>query len=505
MENKKKVFVIGGGISGLTSAIYLLDNDYDVTVFEKHDIVGGLCTGWKREGNYIDGCAHFIVGTSKRSELYPLWYHIGAFNDDTKFYETEYFVKFVIDDEIITFYADLKKLQAELLRVAPEDKRRIKSFVNGIKRYQLVKIPVDKPLDMMNLFELTKFGITMLPMLPKLYKYKHQSVLEFANSFKSPYLRKLFSIIINKEYNIHSVFYLFQAFSQKDGAIMQGGSLKMALRVGERFKSKGGVIRTDAEVDKIIIKDGKACGVKLKNGEELESDFVVAATDAHHIFYDLLDGKYHDEFFEEVFKNKKDYPLNLCTSVAFNYKNKDIEIPKMISIPTTNLNLCGEEVTEIVIRNFDFDETINKDGHRTLTIMVRVSEETRDKLKELSREDYLKEKERFGEAMRQNIISFFKLNDEDLTTLDVATPLTYERYTNNYKGSWSSAMTTKRSHGLMKKGLVKGVNNLVLAGQWLMLPGGLPIAIFTGKHAAIRICKMDGKKFINKEEVKKQR
>jgi hypothetical protein len=38
-----------------------------------------------------------------------------------------------------------------------------------------------------------------------------------------------------------------------------------------------------------------------------------------------------------------------------------------------------------------------------------------------------------------------------------------------------------------------------MAGQWLMPPGGLPIALFTGKHAIYRICKMDKKEFINLE------
>ena len=345
----------------------------------------------------------------------------------------------------------------------------------------------------------------MLPLLPKLYKYKHQSVLEFANKFKSPYLKELFSRIIYKKFNIHSVFYLFQAFSQKDGAIMEGGSLKMAQRVGNKFKEKGGITRTDSEVEKIIVKDNKACGVKLKNGEILEADYIISAADIHHTLYDLLDNKYRDKDFDEILGNRKAYPLNLCTSVAFNYTNKEIEIPKMISIKSLGLDLCGEKIDEIVIRNFDFDKTLNKDDHRTLTIMVRVCEDTYNKLASLSKDDYNKEKNRFGEKMRQIIINHFKLNDQDLTTLDVATPLTYERYTNNYKGSFMSAITTKESHGLMKKGIIKGLNNFVLAGQWLMLPGGLPIAIFTGKHAAIRVCKMDNKKFINKEEVKKQK
>lgn len=47
MENlkKKKLIIIGAGISGMTAGIYALDNGYDVTIYEKHFIPGGQCTG----------------------------------------------------------------------------------------------------------------------------------------------------------------------------------------------------------------------------------------------------------------------------------------------------------------------------------------------------------------------------------------------------------------------------------------------------------------------------
>ena len=49
---KKKIIIIGAGIAGLTSGIYALDNNYDVTIYEKHAIVGGQCTGWIRNNSF---------------------------------------------------------------------------------------------------------------------------------------------------------------------------------------------------------------------------------------------------------------------------------------------------------------------------------------------------------------------------------------------------------------------------------------------------------------------
>ena len=124
---KKKIIIIGAGLSGLTAGIYCLDNGFDVEIYEKHSIPGGECTGWTRRGQYIDGCAHWIVGTNPRSELYPLWEHIGAFENNPAIFKTEYISKFTLDDgRVFTFWSDLSKLQNEMLEFFPEDKKNIR-------------------------------------------------------------------------------------------------------------------------------------------------------------------------------------------------------------------------------------------------------------------------------------------------------------------------------------------------------------------------------------------
>ena len=47
----------------------------------------------------------------------------------------------------------------------------------------------------------------------------------------------------------------------------------------------------------------------------------------------------------------------------------------------------------------------------------------------------------------------------------------------------------KKSEPDKCSGIVKGVNNLFLAGQWLMAPGGITVALVTGKYAVQRILK----------------
>ena len=80
----KKIIIIGGGIAGLTAGIYGLKANYDVEIYEKNHIVGGECTGWDRQGYYIDNCLHWMMGTNRGTDLYNIWKTVGAIDDDVE-------------------------------------------------------------------------------------------------------------------------------------------------------------------------------------------------------------------------------------------------------------------------------------------------------------------------------------------------------------------------------------------------------------------------------------
>ncbi|MCR5490775.1 MAG: FAD-dependent oxidoreductase [Bacilli bacterium] len=483
----------------MTAGIYALDNGYDVTIVEKHIIAGGQCTGWVRKETFIDGCAHWIVGTNPKSQLNPLWRHIGAIDDNTAIHDTEYFTKFYYGDEIVTIYADLDKLKEEFLRVAPEDKRQINSFIRAVKAYRHVKIPVKKPLDKMNFFELTHFGIGMLPMAFQFAIAKHTSSVKYAMKFKSPILRYVFNNILGADYNIHSFFYVMQALSLHDAGMIEGGSKAIADRVRRRFLDKGGNLVLGNGVEKIIIEDNTAKGVLLKDGKTIYSDYVISSCDAYHTLNVLLEGKYHDRFFKDRFDNLSDYPINACMLVCYRTKKNVDNVPKMICYRMDKPFVAGTNAISVCsIRNHSFDKTLNKEW-TSINVLLQVDDGAYRYLKGLNRADYLAFKKNAGEVFAQHVAKAYGIDPSDLDLIDVTTPLTYERYVNSYHGSYMSFIITSRSHGLMGSGVIKGLKNFVMCGQWLMPPGGLPVALFTGKHAAARICYMDRKKFLNFE------
>ncbi len=65
------------------------------------------------------------------------------------------------------------------------------------------------------------------------------------------------------------------------------GVLSHALR--DLARSCGVVIRTNAPVTRIAVKDGRATGVVLANGEEIEAERVISNADPQRTFLDLVD------------------------------------------------------------------------------------------------------------------------------------------------------------------------------------------------------------------------
>ena len=77
-----------------------------------------------------------------------------------------------------------------------------------------------------------------------------------------------------------------------------------------------------------------------------------------------------------------------------------------------------------------------------------------------------------------------------MSVLDTWTPATYKRFTGSEIGSFMSFAFTERRLPLRISGEIPGIDNVLLAGQWLQLPGGLPIAAMTGKLAAEKAVKI---------------
>jgi len=79
---------------------------------------------------------------------------------------------------------------------------------------------------------------------------------------------------------------------------------------------------------------------------------------------------------------------------------------------------------------------------------------------------------------------------------DVATPVTFERYTGNWRGSVQGWSATPRTWMMRFRKTLPGLDNFWMCGQWVEAIGGLPPAALSGRHIIQIICARDRNRFV---------
>ena len=83
-----------------------------------------------------------------------------------------------------------------------------------------------------------------------------------------------------------------------------------------------------------------------------------------------------------------------------------------------------------------------------------------------------------------------------MEVVDLATPVTYERYTGNWQGSYMGWADTTKTMDKMMSRTLPGLGSFYMAGQWVHFGGGVPGAVTSGRHVMQVICKQDKRSFV---------
>src|SRR6266498_5127516 len=87
--------------------------------------------------------------------------------------------------------------------------------------------------------------------------------------------------------------------------IPKGGTGGVSGAIASAARTAGAEIRTEAPVARVLVRHGRAAGVALESGEEIEAGAVLSSADVHRTLIDLVDsGTLPPEFEEEVRRYK---------------------------------------------------------------------------------------------------------------------------------------------------------------------------------------------------------
>lgn len=487
---KKKVIIIGGGVAGLSAGIHAQQYGFESVIYERHSIVGGQCTGWERKGYHIDGCIHWLTGTREGSELNDLWKNVGALND-VEIIQPDRLATYESNGFQIPLWMDIDRFERDLLELSPEDEKQIKEMVSDIRLCQNTKTPARLPVDMLPLrkiFKLLKESKSINDVIKRTGKISAQ---EYAKRFRHPALRNMFAMTAPDNYSAAIFLFSMGGFSSGDGAIPKGGSRAMALRMERRYIDLGGKVVNKVNAEEIITDNKLAKAVRLSDGTINKADYVICACDTKTTFDKLLKGKFKDKKFEMRYNNSVDYPLPTSVQVAIGMQEDLSDYPCAISFLVEPFRVGVTEQKALSLTNYSYEPIFAPEGCTTVISCINQTDKDYFYWEELYRDKkaYNMEKYRIAADVVERILMRYPELEGKATVLDVATPMTYERYTGAYHGAWMSFMMTPKFKFMSHSGKIKGLKNCFLAGQWLSPPGGLPIAVTTGKFAVQRIAK----------------
>lgn len=493
----KKILIIGGGISGLTAGIFAQKSGFESIIYEKHNILGGECTGWDRGEYHIDGCIHWLTGTKEGHELNKIWKQVGALGN-VNIYKPDKFITVEHEGRQISIHRDLNKLKEDFLEISPEDSEEIENLIENIKNFEKVQMPYDKPLDMMSTIEIIKFGMPMRKLRKILKVMSDMSVEEFCSRFKSPFIKKALISVIPSNYNAASLMFALATFTGDNGDFPAGGSKAMVERMVEKYLGLGGKIKTNTEIEEILIDEGNAYGVKKKSGSEEYGNYIIPACDTFVTLNNLLKGKYVDKKFTDRYSDSVRYPLPSCVYLSFAVDADMTDYPEKFVFDSAPYH-CGDKVYhEVSLNHYCYEDFAPKGKSIAISAIMTDKNDYLfwNDLKKQNPSKYKEEKL----GLANKIITCIEQRFPELTgkieILDVATPVTYERYCGAYQGAWMSFVPTPKSEQMIHDGKIKGIKSLYMTGQWLMPPGGLPVALITGKWVIQRICEKEKVHFV---------
>lgn len=489
MKTEKSIVIIGAGIGGLAAGCYGRMNGYRTRIFEMHTVPGGVCTGWKRKGYTFDGCMHHLAGCTPGKRIHRMWQELGLMPRPLHYPDDLIGIENAEGRRLIV-YTDLDRLAAHMHELAPADGAVIDEFIGAarkMKRFSLMDMVLAKPWEM----------ITALPYLGLITRWGKPTLEQVGARFSDPFLRRAMGMIQYDFANMPAVVALIflSSCATHDFGWPVGGSLEFARDLERRYVALGGEIEYRARVERVLVENDRAVGVRLQDGREHRADVVISNADGHATIYEMLEGRYTNDSIQAFYAHppqQQEMALHVSLGVARAFSDEPHMLVLWLPSPVT---IAGQSRDRLDIEFFHFAPEMAPAGKTALQVVMTTGYEY---WKALSPEEYRSQKERVAETVIACLDRRFPGLKEQVEVTDVATPVTTERFVGSHRGYQAWAVPDqKMMDALMGKGLSKtlpGLSHFYMVGQWA---GGLglPNVAAMGRRVIAELCKQDGRRF----------
>mgnify|MGYP005849163855 CR=1 FL=1 len=305
----KKVIVIGTGFGGLATASRLLSRGYDVEIFEKRDKPGGRAYVYEKNGFTFDGGPTVITAPFLFDEIFEA---AGKNREDyIEFIPCDPFYRiFNHEGRPFDYNGDEEFITEQIRKWNPEDAEGYQKFINTTKAiFQKGFVELaDQPF--LSFWDMMKVA----PDLIRLQSYK--TVYQYVSKYvKNEFLRRCFSfhplLVGGNPFDTTSIYAMIHYLEREWGVYYtRGGTGTIVEALCRLIEEQGGHIHLSSEVDEIMVEQGHAAGIKLKDGSTHRADGVVSNADVPFTYKNLIAPEHRRKYTDRKIERTK-YSMSL--------------------------------------------------------------------------------------------------------------------------------------------------------------------------------------------------